>query len=65
MDLNAYALFQLARIRLDEAYADADRRAAVAALRPPSRPLRARVGALLVRLGRRLQAGTTPARATA
>jgi hypothetical protein len=63
--MNEYAVSQLVRIRLGEAYADADRRAALAATRPESRPLRARFGALLVRLGTRLLAGGVPARASA
>jgi hypothetical protein len=55
MDMNEYALEVLARERMGELRAEANRSHQRRALRPPSRPLRIVLGRALIRMGRRLQ----------
>jgi hypothetical protein len=65
MDLNEYCLQAMTRERIDTMRADVQALALRAAARGPRRPVRIVLGQLLVRLGNRLLAGFTPARATA
>lgn len=58
--LNTYLAEALARQRLDEARAQAARRAVIRSLRPVPKPLRVSLGLVLIRTGRWL-AGTASA----
>jgi hypothetical protein len=64
MDMNLYFAEWLVRERLAEARAAVARAALAQAVRPTRRPARARLGAALVSLGRRLE-GRRPRRADA
>lgn len=64
MDMNLYFAEWLVRERLAEARAASVRDALAQAVRPKRRPLRVRLGATLVSLGRRLE-GRRPRRADA
>jgi hypothetical protein len=64
MDMNLYFTEWLVRERLADARAASARDALAQAVRPQRRPVRARLGAALVSLGRRLE-GRRPRRADA
>jgi hypothetical protein len=64
MDMNLYFAEWLVRERLAEARAASARDALTRAVRPERRPVRGRLGAVLVSLGRRLE-GRRPRRADA
>ena len=65
MEINEYAMQLLADEKLRHARLEGARRELVARARRPRPPLRARLGAMLIRLGERLGAGTArgPSRA--
>jgi hypothetical protein len=65
MGLNEYCLQAMVNERIEAMRADMRAAALRAALRGPRKPLRVVLGHLLVRVGTRLSAGVTPARATA
>jgi hypothetical protein len=65
METNGYVLEALAREKLQTARDLVARRALVAACRPPRRPLRTRLGRMLIALGERLAGPAVPPRSRA
>ena len=55
--MNTHLVEELARVRLDEARAEAVRRAVVRSLRPARQPMRVRAGLALIKAGRWLAHG--------
>ena len=65
MDFNEYACAEMIRLKLAEARAEAERSRLARTARPPRRPVRRRVGGLLIVLGRRLEGGPSGTSRTA